>query len=162
MSEALFPFETADCRLNGVTLLAGYRWSKCLNEAEGAFFDADVYSSPNPKFDRGPCGYNVPQQLRLSYSWRVPVFQSLGFVGRQVIGGWETNGIFNVRDGLPFSVRSGIDNSLSGIGLDRADITGDPSLPGDRSKAQKLQQWFNTSAFVATLSAPTGRRAGTC
>jgi hypothetical protein len=65
-----------------------------------------------------------------------------------VIGGWETSGILNLRDGLPYSVKSGIDNSLSGINADRADIVGDPSLPSNRSKAQKLQQWFNTQAFT--------------
>jgi hypothetical protein len=133
---------------HGLTVLAGYRWSKCLNEGEEAFFDANAYSSPNPKFDRGPCSYNVPQQVRLSYNWRVPSVKAWGFVGNQVIGGWETSGILNLRDGLPYSVKSGIDNALSGINADRADIVGNPSLPGDRSKAQKLQQWFNTQAFT--------------
>lgn len=133
---------------HGVTVLAGYRWSKCLNESERAFFDANAYSSPNPKFDRGPCSYDVRQQLRISYAWQLPSFPSLGFVGRHVIGGWQSNGILNLRDGLPYTVTSGIDNSLSGIGSDRADITGNPSLPGDRSKGQMLQQWFNTQAFT--------------
>lgn len=132
----------------GLTILAGYRWSKCLNESERAFFDANAYSSPNPFFDRGPCSYNVPHQFRLSYAWRIPSFKNLGFVGKHVIGNWETNGILNVRDGLPFTVSSGIDNSLSGIGMDRADIIGDPLLPDDRAKADKLQRWFNTQAFV--------------
>jgi hypothetical protein len=134
---------------HGLTMLAGYRWSKCLNESERAFFDANAYASPNPRLDRGPCTYNVPQQFRLSYAWQIPTVQSLGVAGRQILGGWETNGILNLRDGLPFSVTAGIDNSLSGINLDRADIVGDPSLPGDRAKAQRLQRWFNTQAFVA-------------
>src|SRR5262249_45463255 len=59
------------------------------------------------------------------------------------------NGLLTLRSGLPFTVTAGIDNSLSGIGLDRADIVGEPSLPGERPKARKLQQWFNTQAFVA-------------
>jgi hypothetical protein len=91
----------------------------------------------------------VPHQFRLSYNWRIPSIQALGFVGSHVIGGWETNGILNLRQGLPFTVRSGIDNSLSGINADRADIVGNPDLSGDRSKAQKVQQWFNTQAFTA-------------
>ena len=35
------------------------------------------------------------------------------------------------------------------MNADRADIVGNPGLAGDRSKAQQLQQWFNTQAFVA-------------
>ena len=50
--------------------------------------------------------------------------------------------------GLPFTITSGIDDSLSGIGKDRADIVGNPSFSGDRTKAQTLQQWFNTQAFA--------------
>jgi hypothetical protein len=72
----------------------------------------------------------------------------MGAFGRYALSGWETNGLLTLRSGLPFTVSSGIDNSLSGIGLDRADITGSPSLPGGRSKAQQLQQWFNTQAFA--------------
>jgi hypothetical protein len=73
----------------------------------------------------------------------------MGFVGRHVLSGWEVNGLLTLRSGLPFTVTSGIDNSLSGIGLDHADIVGNPSLPGDRSKGDQLKQWFNTQAFVA-------------
>jgi hypothetical protein len=134
---------------HGLTVLAGYRWSKCLNESEAAFFDANAYNTPNPRFDRGPCSYNVPHQLRVSYNWRIPSIQALGFVGSHIIGGWETNGILNLRRGLPYTVRSGIDNSLTAINADRADIIGNPGLSGDRSKAQKVQQWFNTQAFTA-------------
>ncbi len=50
---------------HGLTLLGGYRWSKCLNEGEEAFYDTYAYSSPNPKFDRGPCTYNVPNPIPL-------------------------------------------------------------------------------------------------
>jgi hypothetical protein len=134
---------------HGLTVLAGYRWSRCLNESEAAFFDANAYATPNPRFDRGPCTYNVPQQFRLSYAWQIPVTNALGSAGRLILGGWETNGILNLRDGLPFSVTSGIDNSLSAINKDRGDIVGDPSLSGDRPKAQVLQKFFNTQAFVA-------------
>ncbi|HUQ90754.1 MAG TPA: carboxypeptidase regulatory-like domain-containing protein [Bryobacteraceae bacterium] len=132
---------------HGFSVLGGYRWSKCLNMSDSAFFDANAYASPNPRFDRGPCGYNVPHQLRFSYGWQLPGFQSLGSIAKTVIGGWQTNGILNVRDGLPFSVSSGIDNSFTGIGRDRADIIGDPNLSNDRPKAERVAQYFNTRAF---------------
>lgn len=134
---------------HGFSVLAGYRWSKCLNLADNAFFDTSNFISTNPKFDRGPCGYNVPHQFRFSYGWQLPQFNLLGVVGRTVLGGWQTNGILNLRDGLPFTVATGVDNSLSGIGRDRADIIGDPYIPGSRSKADMLLQYFNTKSFIA-------------
>ena len=58
------------------------------------------------------------------------------------------NGIFTVAGGPPFTVWSGVDNSLSGIGLDRADITGNALLAGGRTRGQEVAQWFNTAAFT--------------
>jgi hypothetical protein len=135
----------------GLTFLSGYRWSKCLDDVNenAATYTAYAYSSTNPHFDRGPCVYDVRHQFHFSYVWRIPgVHSTMGAFGRYALSGWETNGLLTLRSGLPFTVSSGIDNSLSGIGLDRADITGSPSLPGGRSKAQQLQQWFNTQAFA--------------
>ncbi len=144
---------------HGLTFLSGYRWSKCLNVADSGFFGSVDFSTPNPRDDRGLCSYDVSNQFRFSYSWRFPTFQSRGLIARNVLGGWETNGIVNVRDGLPFTVVSGIDNSLSGIGKDRADLVGSPSLPSGRSKTEKLQQWFNTKAFTPNALATYGTSA---
>jgi hypothetical protein len=135
----------------GLTFLSGYRWSKCLDDVNenAATYTAYAYSSTNPHFDRGPCVYDVRHQFHFSYVWRIPgVHSTMGAFGRYALSGWETNGLLTLRSGLPFTVSSGIDNSLSGIGLDRADIIGSPSLAGGRSKAQQLQQWFNTQAFA--------------
>ncbi|HZQ56125.1 MAG TPA: hypothetical protein VFB14_28290 [Bryobacteraceae bacterium] len=132
---------------SGLTLIGGYRWSKCLDESESAFFAVDEYTTPNPKADRGRCGYDIPQQFRFSYSWQLPTPKAMGALARNFLGGRSTSGIVVVRSGFPFSVFSGIDNSFSGINQDRADLVGDASMPGDRSKAQQLRQWFNTAAF---------------
>ncbi|HEV3199067.1 MAG TPA: TonB-dependent receptor, partial [Bryobacteraceae bacterium] len=35
-----------------------------------------------------------------------------------------------------------------GVGLDRADIVGDPHISGDRSRGQMINQYFNTQAFT--------------
>jgi hypothetical protein len=72
--------------------------------------------------------------------------------GRNVIGGWGSTGIVTLRAGFPYSIFSGLDFSYSGNGSDRADLIGDPSLAGNRSKAAKLAEWFNTAAF--TFNAP--------
>jgi len=104
----------------------------------------------------------VPHQLRFSYNWRIPSIKALGFVGSHVIGGWETNGILNLRKGLPFTVRPGIDNSLSAINADRADIVGNPGLSGDRSKAKSYSSGSIRRLLWRTLWALSGPPAGIC
>jgi hypothetical protein len=95
---------------------------------------------------------DVNKQFIGSYVWQLPSARSLGFFGRNVIGGWQSSGVLTLRAGFPFSVLSGLDYSYSGNGVDRADLIGDPNLSGGRSKAAKLNEWFNTAAF--TFNAP--------
>jgi hypothetical protein len=130
---------------HALTFLGGYRWSKCLDEAST---NQTAYSRPDYKEDYGPCDYNATNIAHFSYDWGLPRPQGLGFVDKYLIGGWESNGLLTLQSGEPFSVSSGVDNSFSGIGEDRADIIGNPRLPGNRSLNQKLSEWFNPSAFV--------------
>jgi hypothetical protein len=141
---------SAEKRLSrGVTFLGGYRWSKCMDLASATQDNGiNFYVPYNPQTNYGPCDYNITNQLHLSYVYSLPKVSSLGFVGRNVIGGWETSGILTLSSGLPFSVLSGVDDSASGIGLDRANIGGNPHLPGGRSTGQEVAKWFNTAAFV--------------
>ncbi|HXJ41976.1 MAG TPA: hypothetical protein VNH18_22050 [Bryobacteraceae bacterium] len=71
---------------------------------------------------------------------------------RGALGGWKTTGIWSWRSGVPINVTSGQDRSFSGVGLDRADLTGSPYLPSGRSRGDQISAWFNTAAF--TLNAP--------
>ena len=132
----------------GVTFLAGYRWSRCMDESEEAFFDTDAYSTPNPSHDYGPCTFNVKNQVKGSFVWDLPS-TNLGWVfANRVLSNWEANGILTLSSGEPFTVFSGVDHSTSGIGLDRADLVGNPYLPGGRSHAQVAREYFNTAAFT--------------
>ncbi|HEV2273741.1 MAG TPA: hypothetical protein VGR96_06215 [Acidobacteriaceae bacterium] len=133
--------------VHGLTFLAGYRWSKCMDESEEAFFDADAYSTPNPRSDYGPCSFNVTGQFKGSFVWDLPQVKFGPAVVHHILDNWEVNGILMLQDGQPFSVLSGVDNSTSGIGMDRADQIGNPSLPKHRSHAQEAREFFNTAAF---------------
>jgi hypothetical protein len=138
----------------GLTFVAGFRWAKMLDELNGGgtSLGQGDYSTPNPKFDYGLSSVDVNRQFIGSFVWEMPTFKSFGFFGRNVIGGWRSSGILTLRAGFPYSIFSGLDYSYSGIGADRADLIGDPSLSGSRSTAAKLAEWFNTSAF--TFNAP--------
>jgi hypothetical protein len=146
---------TAEKRVtHGLTFLAGFRWAKMLDDLNGGgtSLGQGDYTTPNPKFDRGLSSVDVNKQFIGSYVWELPKLTSLGFFARNVLGGWESSGILTLRAGFPYSIRSGLDYSYSGIGLDRADLVGNPNLPSGRPKAAKLTEWFNTAAF--TFNAP--------
>ena len=132
---------------HGLTFLAGYRWSKCMDESEEAFFDTDAYSTPNPHKDYGPCSFNVTGQFKGSFVWDLPRVRTGSTIANDVLSDWEANGILTLQDGQPFSVLSGVDDSTSGIGHDRADRIGNPMLPKRRSHAAEAAEFFNTAAF---------------
>jgi len=63
----------------------------------------------------------------------------------------QLTGINSWQNGFRFTVYSGVDNSFSGVGSDRADFTGSnisQAILGDRSHRQMVNQYFNTSLFT--------------
>jgi len=46
---------------------------------------------------------------------------------------------------MPFGLSSGRDNSFSGMGLDRADVSGNPALDSDRPLAAQLARYFDVT-----------------
>jgi hypothetical protein len=137
--------------MHGLTFLAGYRWSKCMDEQaydEEPFYDSDAYSTTDPRHDYGRCTFDVTNQVKGSFVWDLPS-TNLGWTfANKVLSRWQANGILTLQSGEPFTVFSGVDNSTSGIGFDRADLVGNPNLSGSRSHAQKAQEFFNTAAFA--------------
>jgi Carboxypeptidase regulatory-like domain len=102
----------------------------------------------NPLNDKGLADADRPHAFVASYVWNLPRFQSAPAVIRYLLGGWQHNGIIALYSGTPFSVVSGIDNSLTGVNQDRADLIGDPNLDAGRSKGDKIIRYFNTAAFA--------------
>jgi hypothetical protein len=93
----------------------------------------------------------VNKAFKLSGNYAIPRAPFNGFVSR-VINGWELSGIATWQTGFPYTVFSDTDNSFSGIGADRADLTvpsiKDAVLSAGRSHAQLVNAWFNSSAFT--------------
>jgi hypothetical protein len=130
----------------GFTILASYTWSRFIDIASG---DGDGGSNPfDLSADKGTSDLDIPHVFVASFVYDLPKLQTAHPAIRQIVGGWQTTGIVLLRSGTPFSVVSGRDNSQSGVNLDRADLVGDPELPGDRDRDQIIQQYFNTAAFA--------------
>lgn len=130
-----------------------YTFSKSLdNESVEAQFTT---SSPNPystTSNYGLSDFYTPHNFSFWSVWQAPALLNSSRWMRVPFGGWQSSGIWSWRSGTPFNVTSGQDRSFSGVGLDRADVVGNPAISGDRTRAQIVSQYFNTAAF--TLNAP--------
>jgi hypothetical protein len=69
------------------------------------------------------------------------------------MNGWELTSLATWHSGFAFQVFSGVDNSFSGVNLDRADFIGGASLSqakldASRSHGQLIQEYFNPAVFA--------------
>ena len=130
---------------HGVSLLANYTWSKQLDNFGGGGSTTNPFSR---NFDWGLSDLDRTHLFNFSAVWQIPG-RIAGPAGA-VLNGWEVTALTNWQSGAPFSILSGVDNSLSGVGRDRADFTGtslgQAKLSG-QSHAQEIQRFFNTSLF---------------
>lgn len=129
---------------HGFSVLANYTFSKMIDD-----FGSSGTTDPfNRRFDYGTSNDDIPHLAHFSAVWQIPHSNFHGVAGA-VLSGWSLTGITTWRSGFPFSVVSGVDNSFSGVGYDRADyIGGGASLDTGRSHGQLIQRYFNTAAFV--------------
>jgi hypothetical protein len=131
----------------GLSILTHYTWSKKLDDLGGLY-----QAGTNPfdrRFDHGLANEDVPHNFRFTNVWEVPKVGAKGFTGK-IVNGWMVNSIVTWQSGVPFSVLSGVDNSFSGVGRDRADyLGGNASLDSGRPHGEMILQYFDTSLFTA-------------
>jgi hypothetical protein len=151
----------------GLSLLAGYSWQKSLDILSSTAFEGNGNTYPYDRIDKdyGPSNFDRRHRFTGSFNYVLP-FRGKGALGA-VAGGWQTNGIVTLQSGGALTFVNGVDISRSGIGQDRVDIVGNPDLPGDRSKAERILRYFNTQAFAepapgtfGTIGRNTGRGPG--
>ena len=127
---------------HGFTLLANYTWAKTIDDFGWA-------NSYNREFNHGISNDDIPHLFKLAAVYQFPRALVSGFVDR-VVNGWELTANTLWQAGFPLTITSGVDNSLSGVGRDRADFLGGAAqLDSGRSHAQMIAQWFDTSKFTA-------------
>ncbi|MBO0723845.1 MAG: hypothetical protein J2P41_23675, partial [Blastocatellia bacterium] len=131
----------------GLSLLANYTHSRMIDDlsANGGNGRTNPF---NRSFDHGISNDDVPNVFNFSAIWQFPTAPLHG-LSAKLINGWEVSAITNWRSGFSYSVFSNVDNSLSGIGSDRADYIGGPtSLDPNRPHSALIQEYFNVAAFV--------------
>jgi hypothetical protein len=138
---------------NGLTLLTNIVWSKTIDNTSSA--TEGNAGPPNP-FDlasgRGPADFDQTIRYNLSANYLIPHVNVQGWKNA-LVNDWQVNTIVSLQTGLPFTVLSGTDRSLSGIGNDYADQVGNPARPAGVSK---VKEYFNTAAFVPATTGTFG------
>jgi hypothetical protein len=82
------------------------------------------------------------------------VYESPKFSNRAVnaiVGAWQLGFLVSAHTGFPFSPLTGVDMSLTGVGLDRPNVVGNPYT---RDKSTLV--WLNPAAFVSNLTGTFG------
>ncbi len=132
------------------SLLASYVWSKDIDNvsADPNGEAPELVNENNIGYDRGLSSLDVPHNFVASYLWVLPDVKLWGWFGKQVLSGWQINGITTLQSGSPFDITSGIDTNLDGIDNDRPNQVGNPFFPGGRSRTARIAEFFNTSAFA--------------
>ncbi len=104
-------------------------------------------------FDYGPSDDDLSKVLKIDGDYQTPSVH-IDKAVNAVLNGWEVTGIANwYPSGNPFSIMSGVDNSFSGIGADRADLVNvsniKQTITGHRPHPGVVGQWFNPNDFTA-------------
>jgi hypothetical protein len=133
---------------HGLSLLSNFAWSKTLDDF-----------APNPQgsagsqytnsctcgrhFDYGPSVDDLNKVFKINGNYEIPHPHVRNF-GDKLLGGWQLAAIVSWQSGFPFTIFSGIDNSTSAIGEDRADsVTVSGPAP-----SRSLREWFNVNGFT--------------
>ena len=136
---------------SGLTFTTAYTFSKEIDDVStggAAFANIGQQDAQNPKnfrADRSVGDFNIPHRWTSSFLYQLPAMRG-NHLAANLLGRWEVGGLFIVTGGEPFSILSGQDNSLSGVGFDRANLVGDPHL-SHSSRADLINQYFNRAAF---------------
>jgi hypothetical protein len=142
---------------SGFTILSSYTWSKALGVNVSFGEGSNGPRNPNNyRMDYGLLWQDRTHNFVTSALWDVPWGKSGSAWKRHAIGGWQLSGITAVYSGAPLTVRSGRDNSLTGINGDTADLVGDWRMSGPRGKQDPLMYWFNTAAFAQNATGTFG------
>ena len=140
----------------GLTFQVAYTYGRAIDEVLTSSAFATVTQNglqdPNNRSpERGRGDFDIQQRAVASVLYAIPA--PFGGVAGTVLGGWELGSIITMQEGRPFHVDAGRDRSLTGVRHDRSQIVGNPSLPSNRTRGEKILEWFNKDAFAL---APVG------
>ncbi len=126
------------------SLLVNYTWAHCISDgdfiSELFGFTSGYQDVGNRAADRANCEADQRHNFNSSLVATTPHFE--GALAQKLLGNWTLSSIITYSGGLPLNIRTGVDNSRTGLNLDRPNVVGDPRL-----ESPTIERYFNTSAF---------------
>jgi hypothetical protein len=150
----------------GLNFLAAYTWSHTIDHVSGLNIggetrpvlpvaQGDAASVEQAlTFEKGDALFDVRHRFVFSFGYELPRLADRGGFARNVLGGWQLNGIFQAQTGFPLAVNEGANLDIRYLTA-RPDVTCNPNN-GPKTTAQ----WFDTSCFTRRSLAESGQRPG--
>ncbi|MGO9319148.1 MAG: carboxypeptidase regulatory-like domain-containing protein [Terracidiphilus sp.] len=153
---------------NTFSLMANWTWSKCLNieDAQGDLAGTTVENPNNLRMDYGPCGSDFRHIENVVLVARSGFNNHLNRVEKLIVNDWELAPLIHIQTGIPFTVTSGQDNSLTDVGNDRPNLVAGVN-PYSEVKFQKAtgeanREYLNPAAFAQVTASCTSTTTGAC
>ena len=123
----------------GVSVLANYTWSHCINDGESTMNLTNQRQQITSR-DRGNCPLDRRQVFNLSALASSPKFNNSWL--QRFAGGFQFSSILGFSSGPYSTVTTGATDSLAGTATDRPNLVGNPTIDNPT-----FNRWFNTTAF---------------
>jgi hypothetical protein len=128
---------------HGSSFLVSYAYSKCLDNgsSEGAAPTALLIP-----VNKANCDFSIPHNFVASYSYALPFGRDRAFLKNMhaweegILGGWNIAGITTLQTGLPFTPTISVDEANTGVGSQRPNVVGTPTVLGN------VSCWFYVAA----------------
>jgi outer membrane receptor protein involved in Fe transport len=149
----------ASKRLSGHFSVQGaYTFSKAIDQTSSTSPESPLAANPfNLSAERGLASFNAKHILSLTWIVDLPTLKGQPLALRLLAGGWQWNGLFSARTGLPLNETIGsTDAALVGTGSQRPNVVGDMHISSDRPLSDKIAQWFNPAAFAMPATGTFG------
>ena len=130
----------------GVSLLLSYTFAKLIDDNAGGGSNVDNDSGSEGirypgdiSLERSVSSMNIPQNLAISGSYDLPFGKHSSVLVKQIISGWQLNGIEQMRSGESI----GITQNASTFGSSVPNLVGNPKL-----SSPTINMWVNKAAFA--------------
>ncbi|HET6978842.1 MAG TPA: carboxypeptidase regulatory-like domain-containing protein [Pyrinomonadaceae bacterium] len=145
----------------GLQFLAAYTLGKSNDYYSGGTIN-ELFAMPgdqlNWKLNYGPSDFDRRHRLVTSFVFELPKLSSDNRAAKALLNNWQVNGILTLQTGLPFTI---IDSPNLAI-IQRANFaSGANNLLTGGDIESRLNQYFNTSAFVLSRPLLGGGNLGT-
>ena len=138
---------------DGLQLLAAYTYGKSYDYYSGASIN-ELTNIPGDQLNwglnGGPSDFNRENRFVVSGVYDLPKLAGNNSAAKWLVNDWQVAGVTVFQTGLPFSV---VDSNGTSI-IQRANFSasGSNSFAGSGATADRLNQFFNTAAFVTSRS----------